>query len=79
VITEGVAAIAGGEVAIVEGVVAIAEAAAVIAEGDGAITEAEAVIAGHRGEQGHEPLDQDHGGLDDRQFAAAGVAMGAES
>jgi predicted HAD superfamily Cof-like phosphohydrolase len=37
-----------------------------------AIAEAKAVIAGQAVEQGHEPLDQIHGGLDNRQFAATG-------
>jgi hypothetical protein len=71
--------IAVGDGVIPEGEAAIIVGKALIPEGDGAITEAEAVIAGHRGEQGHEPLDQVHGGLDDPQFAVAGVAMGAES
>lgn len=30
------------------------------------------VNAGQAVEEGHEPLDQVHGGLDDRQLAAAG-------
>jgi len=36
------------------------------------ITQGKALIAGQAVEQGHEPLDEIHRGLDDRQFAAAG-------
>ncbi len=37
------------------------------------------VIARHVIAQEHKPLHQAHGGLNDRQFARLGVAMGAES
>jgi hypothetical protein len=37
------------------------------------------VITGQAVEQGQEPLDQIHGGLDDRQFAAAGGGAGGQA
>jgi len=48
----------------------------VVEAGDETIAEGKAVIAGQAVEQRHKQLDQIHGGLDDRQFAAAGGGAG---